>query len=987
VTACLFKFYCITGNPIAMYKTILYFLLVLIYVFTPQWLIGQVANPEELRAMIYRFKNDPRGPYLDIRWFCPDGTLRAAKDPCPDKPGVQRARYKDEVISLGKKQHIFLGQILASTPYSDFWDADNAQSRLIQYRIEHYLQNNDNGWINSRSQYYRGAVQTEDENNWGLGFYQWLLQDISRIRSHFFVIRQSAKDIPHSGDNNNAQLIRSLSKVISDSFPSFQDLRIKIHGMPDQADLQRVRDFQQWNKEKIPSGLIVKFDQLIRELAIRYRPFQVSDFDVYRSKLPKESDAAAVVTLFLNRYTTLSSSADRCQLISQTALQLRNLMMAPMDSYARLMLIDLSNKLESMLMKEASQWVPGTLKELLSQVYCLSEAAAAFGFLELWEWEQVRQRMMIPSSGSITLRQMSEYSESGRQVSEWGAGMIRARFMPVITLFRDFEPLATGFYDDQVRSSVLLHLGDLVSRLGDAFSNEAGFSNSVLGIPGQSSIHGLNPGLTAGELIVVTESPEQVKLSPDKIYIFQHPPENLKPVAGIVTVTEGNLVSHVQLLARNLGIPNAVVSQENMDALKAYHGTQVFYAVSNKGTVIMKPVSAMDPREKEIFKQKKQREEKISVPIKRIELDNPHILNLRAVDASHSGKTCGPKAANLGQLKKMFPMNVVEGLVLPFALFRQHMNQLIPGYQTSYWVMMNGIFDSAQSMRSKGSTEQDVEVFILQRLDSLRSLIRRMPLLPSFREELQQQFLAVFGLPLGNVPVFVRSDTNMEDLKDFTGAGLNLTVFNVVDAEKILQGIRDVWASPYTERSFKWRQRYLNNPENVFPSIVIIPSVNGDHSGVLITKGVTTGNPDDVTIAFSRGVAGAVDGQAAETWLLTADGLNQLITPAREPTYLAIPATGGSVRVKTTFEQRILSDDHLDRLRLLSECVCQELPKALEISTKGPFDMELGFKDNKIWLFQVRPFVENKQAATSEYLQNITPTFDGRRSIPLDLKL
>ena len=77
----------------------------------------------------------------------------------------------------------------------------------------------------------------------------------------------------------------------------------------------------------------------------------------------------------------------------------------------------------------------------------------------------------------------------------------------------------------------------------------------------------------------------------------------------------------------------------------------------------------------------------------------------------------------------------------------------------------------------------------------------------------------------------------MEDLKDFTGAGLNLTLFNVVDYETIIQGIRDVWASPYTERSYKWRQQYLLNPENVFPSILIIPSVDVDYSGVMVTRG------------------------------------------------------------------------------------------------------------------------------------------------------
>lgn len=130
-------------------------------------------------------------------------------------------------------------------------------------------------------------------------------------------------------------------------------------------------------------------------------------------------------------------------------------------------------------------------------------------------------------------------------------------------------------------------------------------------------------------------------------------------------------------------------------------------------------------------------------------------------------------------------------------------------------------------------------------------------------------------------------------------------------------------------------------------------------------------------------MGGAVDGQAAESWLLTASDADILISPAREPTYLSIPATGGSVHVQTSFEERILNPAHLDALRALAARVQTELPNAPGITTKGPFDMELGFKDDKIWLFQVRPFVENKQAAATEYLQKITPTFDGSRTIKL----
>jgi phosphoenolpyruvate synthase/pyruvate phosphate dikinase len=397
----------------------------------------------------------------------------------------------------------------------------------------------------------------------------------------------------------------------------------------------------------------------------------------------------------------------------------------------------------------------------------------------------------------------------------------------------------------------------------------------------------------------------------------------------------------------------------------------------------MKLASKMNAEERKLFEEKKRSEEKVTVPVEKMDLYNAHIINLRQVNASHSGKICGPKAANLGQLKLMFPDHVVEGFVLPFAVFREHMNQKIPGQDLTYWAMMIGIFDHAECMSCEGSSDAEVERYILERLDTLRALIKSMAFLPSFKKEMEQSFQDIFGKPLGKVPVFVRSDTNMEDLKDFTGAGLNLTVFNVVDPEKIYQGIRDVWASPYAERSFKWRQRFMNNPENVFPSILIIPSVNADYSGVMITKGLTTGREEDLTIAFNRGVGGAVDGQAAESWLLNDQHKDQLIAPAREATYLAIPATGGSIHVATTFEKRILSEANREALRNVASQVEQLLPNAPGITTKGPFDMELGFKDDKIWLFQVRPFVENKQAAASTYLQKITPEFDGNKTIRL----
>ena len=395
----------------------------------------------------------------------------------------------------------------------------------------------------------------------------------------------------------------------------------------------------------------------------------------------------------------------------------------------------------------------------------------------------------------------------------------------------------------------------------------------------------------------------------------------------------------------------------------------------------------MTAEEKDLFQVTSRGDDRITIPINQIDLNEKKILNLRTVNASSSGKICGPKAANLGQLKSVFPEHVVEGLVLPFGAFREHLDQIMPGESISYWQFLNQIFTVAENMRTRNTSEVQVDQFILIQLDILRNAIKKITLSPEFIGSLEKGFLEVFENSIGKVPVFLRSDTNMEDLKDFTGAGLNLTVFNAVKREDILQGIKDVWASPYTERSFRWRQRYLLNPENVFPSILIIPSVDVDYSGVLITKGITTADLRDITVAFSRGAGGAVDGQAAETYLLDHRGKNHLLSPAREPQYRRLPDTGGTGMHYATFENRILSTNNLYELRSIARSIKNQMPQFMELVQETPLDVELGFKDDKIWLFQIRPFVENKNALGLDYLEKISPVIDRNKIIKMNSPL
>ncbi|MEX0811419.1 MAG: PEP/pyruvate-binding domain-containing protein [Chitinophagales bacterium] len=949
---------------------------------------AQQLSNEKVKSQIETYKNDIRGPYKSIQWFCDDGSIRPPKDPCPkDIGGIQHATYKDEVIALGKSDHIFLGQILAYTDKTEFWDEVHNHSRLKQYQLGKYLARIDEGWVNRKGQYYRGAIQVEDEEKWGVDFYKWLLTKDDVLVKNYYLILQSLKDIPHKGDDDVSQLMRAQSKVISDQYSKFMDLRVKIHSNPEPLDIEKVVEFKNKNSSLLTSDLLKKLEELLVTMQKFHKPASLSAISTQVNSLKSESALKTKLQNFIQANSTTVNPSLFTKETAKMLLNIRKNITKEKGGAQRLQLLDIANKLETIVFKKSAEWDPVTLGEQQEKVYALAMAIAGTGAIELWEWESVQATLQPVAGKSISLGNLIKMHETARGVVEWSSAMVKANYQDVVNTYTAFEPKAYSFIDDRIRSSVALQLGKTVGDLGDFIAQESSLSNKVMNLKNQSSVRGLNPGYAFGELVVINGNPDDIEVSSDKIYIFERAPADLKPIAGIATVAEGNLVSHVQLLARNLGVPNAALSDENLQDLMPFHGEKVFYAVSNKGTVILKEAAKMTAEEKVLFTKKVRKEDRIAVPVEEIRLGQTSILNLREVDASNSGKLCGPKAANLGQLKSMFPEQVVEGFVIPFGIFKKHMDQQMPNQGKSYWEFLNAMFTEADAKREQGISKVEVENFQLRQLEILRAAIKIMPLKSEFLAEISSSFQTIFEKPIGSVPVFLRSDTNMEDLKDFSGAGLNLTIFNAVEKQKIIQGIKDVWASPYTERSFKWRQKYLLNPENVFPSILVIPSVDVDYSGVLVTKGISSGDENDLTLAFSRGAGGAVDGQFAETYNITSEGKVKLLSPAREAYYTILPVTGGTGKQVTTFENPILNAQNIAEINELASTIRKTLAKKTNSDYKGAYDVELGFKDNKLWLFQVRPFVENKNALGSEYLQSITPDVNTQKQILLSKPL
>ena len=178
-------------------------------------------------------------------------------------------------------------------------------------------------------------------------------------------------------------------------------------------------------------------------------------------------------------------------------------------------------------------------------------------------------------------------------------------------------------------------------------------------------------------------------------------------------------------------------------------------------------------------------------------------MSLDALRAKDSGRIVGPKAAKLGEIKASFPDRVAPGVGIPFGLYRATV--LDRPYKNSGKSVFEWMVQSFRKLEAMPARSKEAAAFAEQLRAEIYSTIVKTDPGAQFREQLRAAIGKEFGADFRG-GAFIRSDTNVEDLPGFTGAGLNLTLFNVVGFDNIVKGILEVWASPYTQRAWAWRQ-------------------------------------------------------------------------------------------------------------------------------------------------------------------------------------
>ena len=186
------------------------------------------------------------------------------------------------------------------------------------------------------------------------------------------------------------------------------------------------------------------------------------------------------------------------------------------------------------------------------------------------------------------------------RVVEWAQQSATVAFAEVWAPWTFLLPQVSGIGDDVLRGSPLLLFGDVTRRLDDLAAGQAPMHHDLFGTAVDTGVRGLNPGLAVGKLRV---APPESGYSRDEIVALPETPADLEPAAGILTQGEGNVLSHVQLLARALGIPNVVLGSAAYKQIKPHDGKQVFLLASPRGRVVLKEVAALTPEERAVYEE------------------------------------------------------------------------------------------------------------------------------------------------------------------------------------------------------------------------------------------------------------------------------------------------------------------------------------------------------------------------------------------------
>lgn len=441
----------------------------------------------------------------------------------------------------------------------------------------------------------------------------------------------------------------------------------------------------------------------------------------------------------------------------------------------------------------------------------------------------------------------------------------------------------------------------------------------------------LNVAKGLGRIHIIDKLDEHVEIGSNEILVLNEVPDQIPSVAGLIISKPSTPLTHINLLVKGWGVPNAYIKDAN-EVLKQYDGWWVaFETTPDKYTI-----KRADKKELDVYLERLKSLQQVMTP--RFNLEERRLLDLSQQRARMSD-AFGSKSANLGEVARArIPgISVPAGFGIPIAYYDE-------------FVKENKLEDSIYEMMNDQKFVHD-PAYRRERLTEMRARFKAGRVGDNLREALLKKVHAEYA----GKGLFVRSSSNVEDLPNFNGAGLYDTVPNVKDDEKLLEAVKTVWASLWNFEAYEARERASIDHSKAYMAVLVQEGVNADSAGVMITTDpFDADNHGAIYISAKRGLGiKVVEGKRIPEQLLFLPRANQVkvLTRSAEDSLLTFDEAGGVKEVPISGERAVLTD-----------AVVRKLARAAS-QIKSVFkgkeqDIEWVYMRGQVYIVQSRPYVQ-----------------------------
>jgi hypothetical protein len=440
----------------------------------------------------------------------------------------------------------------------------------------------------------------------------------------------------------------------------------------------------------------------------------------------------------------------------------------------------------------------------------------------------------------------------------------------------------------------------------------------------------LNVAKGLGRIHIINELNDHVEIGFNEILVLKEVPLSLPPVAGVIVSKPSTPLSHINLLVKGWGVPNAYIKDAD-ELLKQYDGWWVdFETLPDHYTIKRADLKQIDEYQKRL-------KVHLDIMTPHYNLDEKRLLDLYDQRASQAN-AFGSKSANLGEVAHAH----LPGIVVPKGFG-------IPIYYYDQFIRENNLEDPIYEMMNDQKFVHD-PAYRRQRLAEMRERIKQGKVSVGLREAVLKKVHAEYA----GKGLFVRSSSNVEDLPNFSGAGLHDTVPNVKTDEQLVEALKTVWASLWNFDAYEARERANIDHSKAFMGILVQEGINADSAGVMITTDPF--DADDrggIYISAKRGLGiKVVEGKKIAEQIIympDADSV-KVLTRSDEDSLLTFDERGGVKEIPISGERAVLTDDVVRRLAHAAALI-------KNVFGGREQDIEWVYMRGQVYIVQSRPYI------------------------------